>query len=250
MPGDEGQSPESPDRDFSDALASLKRAGSNLLVTGAVPGEASAESCRRMLGDDGGTDRQRLFVFTDADSEGVADRLPDGHDCAHDGVTLIDHAESSRGAAATSPGGPTLAETPESPSSPSLADRAVAVDCEVDATDLVELGRTITETIDEIDDAAGGLEPAELRLCLDSLLPLLESNPGEAVFRFLHVLTSQVRRRRGMAHYHLPIEPTAEQAHLLAPLFDAVVELRTENGTTQQRWHVHEAEITTDWLVV
>ena len=36
-----------------------------------------------------------------------------------------------------------------------------------------------------------------------------------------------------------------ETVQLVAPLFDAVIEVR---GGNNQRWHLREPEITTDWL--
>lgn len=247
MAGEVGRSG---DGALTEALTDLKRQGCNLLVVGTVTGDASEGACRRMLGDDDSSGRRRLLAFTDADGRRAADRLPG--DCdgpADENVTLVEHAAASRSSVATgaAAGG---GVTTESPDGPTLSGAAVSADYEVDATNLTELGDTLAEALAAIESDAGELAPAELRLCFDSLLPLLESNGEESVFRFLHVLTGHVRQKRGMAHYHLPVDPSASEVHLFAPLFDAVVELRTEDGHTQQRWHVDDADVSTDWLTV
>lgn len=252
MSGEAGDSPDDADAVFSEALTSLKRRGSNLLVVGAVTGDTSANACRRMLGDSDAVDRHRLLVFTDADGRCATERVP-GVGTVHPGesVTLIDNAAASRSAVVSGPppGRARSAQATDGPSVPGTGHDGVARQ-EVDATNLAELGTAITEAIDAIEADADGLGAAELRVCLDSLLPLLEANGREPVFRFLHVLTSRIREERAMAHFHLPVDPSAEEVHVLAPLFDAIVELRTENGTDQQRWHVQDADVTTDWLTV
>lgn len=210
---------------FTRALATLKRRGSNLLVVGAASGEPHGDACRRLLGDRH-ADRTRVFVLTDGHSEAV-DR-----DSRAPGDYRIEYAAHTRGAATTAPtaSGPTL----EGPGS------TVSVD------ELSSLGGAVGEAIDE----AGGdsLAPAELRLCFDSLRPLLEEHDEKDVFRFLHALTSEVRSVRGMGHYHLPAALDNQTVRTLRPLFDAVVEIRSQGDASQQRWHLDETGITTDWL--
>ncbi|WP_255196121.1 DUF7504 family protein [Halorarius litoreus] len=209
---------------FTQALAALKRRGSNLLVVGATAGHTHTDACSRLLGDSS-VDRTRLFVTTDRHGGTT------GTDACLGDDTVIEYATTTRGAAAAQPataGGSTL---------------------EADVTqveDLPALGRAVSAAIDTA--AADGLDPAELRLCFDSLRPLLEEQDEESVFRFLHALTSEVRSVQGMAHYHLPVAFDTRTVRTFSPLFDAVVELRTQGGHPQQRWHLHEADVTTDWL--
>ncbi|WP_458210438.1 DUF7504 family protein [Haladaptatus sp. NG-SE-30] len=110
-------------------------------------------------------------------------------------------------------------------------------------------GVAISEAIDAFDADADGLAPAELRLCFDSLIPLL-SIDEKLLFRFLHILIGRLKSANGMGHFHLPRAHTNAAVLRLESLFDAVVELRLESGQLQQRWHSHDRETTTDWLVV
>lgn len=211
---------------FTQALASLKRRGSNLLVVGAASGETHADTCSRLLGDSQ-AGRTRVFVSTDGHC-GAADREARASD-----DWLVEYDAPTRGAAA--------AASP-SPDGPTLSDPATTVSVD----DLSSLGQAVGTAIEE----AGGdsFAPAELRLCFDSLGPLVEEHDEQDVFRFLHALTSEVRSVRGMGHYHLPVAFDTRTVRTLRPLFDAVVEIRSQGDDSQQRWHLSEADITTDWL--
>jgi hypothetical protein len=118
----------------------------------------------------------------------------------------------------------------------------------VESDDLRDLGTTVEEVIEEFDTGADGLSPAELRLCFDSITPLVAEREGRDVRRFLLGLTETVERYDGMAHYHLPSEYGSETVEELERLFDAVVEVRHAAGEVEQRWHLRDPEITTDWV--
>lgn len=206
---------------FTQALASLKRRGSNLLLVGAANDRAHVDACHRLLGDDGPT-RRRLFVLTDRDHSAVPS--------APDDVAVVEYESMTR-SAASAQGGAGGGVTP--------AERVATLD---------GLGDAARSAIESFDRDAGGLSPAELRLCFDSLRPLLEEHTEQRVFRFLHALTGDVRGVNGMAHFHLPVARDDPTVRTIAPLFDAVVEVRAAGGTAQQRWHLREEDISTDWL--
>lgn len=216
---------------FTRALASLKRRGSNLLVVGAGNDRTHADACRRLLGDDE-TDRRRLFVFTDRSGCSVDDETTSGT-----GTRVVEYATRTRGAAAAQP-----SETAGSAAGPQAPGRREVVD------DLPSLGRAVGEAVADFEDDTAGMAPAQLRLCVDSLRPLLDEHDEQAVFRFLHAMTGDVRAVRGMGHYHLPVAYDDATVRTLAPLFDAVVEIRSQGADAQQRWHLREAGVTTDWL--
>lgn len=113
---------------------------------------------------------------------------------------------------------------------------------------LPALDDAIVECIDEFRAVSGDLDPAELRVCVDSVVPLVEEHGAEAVFRFLRVLTARVRCDDGMGHFHLPTDVNSDLVRTLAPVFDAVVEVRCRKGYAEQRWHLQEQDVTTRWL--
>jgi hypothetical protein len=215
---------------FAQALASLKRRGSNLLLVGPAYEETHLPTSRRLLGS-GDAERSRLLVLTDGADD---DRRLGDLDPAT--VRTITYDCPTRGAAATTP----------------ATDGPFDLDDTVDfeSADLADLSRRICSTVDEIAAERGGLDAAELRLCFDSLVPLAEAFGERELFRFLHVLTAETREAGAMAHYHLPVAPDDPIVRTLSPLFEAVVELRTGAEGPQQRWRLTDEDVVTEWLPV
>lgn len=206
---------------FTRALASLKREGSNVLVTGAGAGDAHGEACVRLLGDSVG-DRRRAVVATERGGCVPTHALP------ADARTV--HYETATRSAAAAPDAREFAPAPDR------------------VADLASLGDAVTDLVEDADRDVGGLAPAQFRLCVDSLRPLLEEYDERELFRFLHAVTADVRAARGMAHYHLPLSYDTETVQTLAPLFDAVVEVREGGSGARQRWHLSDAALDTEWL--
>jgi len=203
---------------FTRTLAALKREGSNVLVIGDDVGAAQHRACSKLFGVRV-VDRRRAVVSTTAGD--VA-----GHQHSPDTVTWIEYSAPTRGAStATRDAEPTTGVK----------------------HDLASLGEAVNDAIYDADRAVDGLAPAQFRLCVDSLGPLLEAHDERAVFRFLHAVTDDVRAVDGMGHYHLSVPPGAETAQTLEPLFDAVVELRHDDGPLQ-RWRLVDENLETEWL--
>jgi len=222
---------------FVSKLRELKRTGSSLLVVGNVPESAATDVCHSMLGDETATDRRRLFVSTDRDLPRIEDRLSTASDRLDpETTTLVSWTAASRSAAAASPG--------ESPQAPWDALDPVRVESD----QLSALGIAIAREIDALEAAADGLSPSELRICFDSLVPLSSSCEEAALFRFLHVLIGRIRAASAMAHFHFPVAYDSTHVRKLAPLFDAVVELRIADGRPQQRWHLRDEGLRSGWL--
>jgi len=198
---------------FSRQLSELKREGSNLLVVGQRSGEGHTGACRHLLGDDC-AGRRRVFAFTQGES--VCGCAPDDLDA--DGREIVRHDAD---------GGPD----------------ASGADDELSA-----LGADVVDALDALEARADGFEPAELRLCFDSLGPLFVDHDPERLFRLLHVVTSRVRQVDGMGHFHLRVDRDSDHVNLLEPLFDAVVEVRDAEAGAEQRWHLRDGGVSTDWL--
>lgn len=224
-------------RTFVSRLQELKRNGSSLLVVGEVPDSAAVQACHWMLGDDSVRDRRRLFVLTAPDQPGVDDRLSTSPARLHpETTTLVTWTADSRSAVTSVPARP-----PEPP-----YDEIEPVRVESDR--LAEVGITVSSEIEAFEETAGGLSPSELRLCFDSLAALAAEYDHEKLFRFLHVLIGRVRSVRAMAHFHFPVAYDSTVVKTLEPLFDATVELRIADGEPEQRWHLHDEDITSGWL--
>jgi hypothetical protein len=213
---------------FAKALASLKRRGSNLLLVGPAYESAHLPASRRLMGD-ADSARERLLVLTDHDAAREA-RLPD----EAEPVRTVEHRSLTRGAAAR----PAPSPSPLSVSGPDGEPH----------DPLVALGNDVADEIEAADRRAGGLEPGQLRVCVDSLAPIVEEHDRQRVVAFLHAMTSDVDRVNGMGHYHLPVPADAEVIGFLEPLFDAIIEVRVGPDGPQQRWKLTDGSGSTDWL--
>ena len=206
---------------FARTLDTLKREGSNVLIVGANACDAHDAVCRRLCGPGGSSaegGRYHLFV---TDHTGGSDGRTSPTDADGSGETVERIAYAESGAEST----------------------------EGDRPSLETLGSDIIDTIADLDAAADGLDPSELRVCMGSLVTLFQDHDAERVFRLLHITTSGVEHVNGMGHYHLALDRDHEAVSLLEPLFDAVVELRSDEDGHEQRWHLRD-QGTTDWIPI
>ncbi|MFB6303279.1 MAG: hypothetical protein ABEH78_10530 [Haloferacaceae archaeon] len=221
---------------LDEALSDLKRRGSVSLVVGSVPPESYAEVSRRMLGrPDDDRPRRRLLVVPESDRRSAVERLraTGPLDRAHAAIITCNGTARSAASAESGPG--------ESGNRPPVR--------RVDGG-LAELGGAITDVVDRFDAASGGLEPAELRVGIDPLPERLAAGGTPAAFGFLHAFTEQVRRTGGMGHVGVPRDRDDRTVRTLAPLFDALLELRLAGQRLEQRWHLRDRDLVSDWLAV
>lgn len=212
---------------FRDWLADLKQSGSNLLITGEVPDEVSAKASRKFFGR---ADRRfRVLALTDRGVEDADARLPE--DASFDDPTtwLVDHRTGERSVPAT-------AADVTADLSPPETDDARALRDEIHAA------------ISFYEERADGLDPAELRVGVDSLFPVVEEDRATTE-HVLRTLGATVRGVDGMAHYHLRVPDDDAVAEDLGSLFDARVELRKRpRRNAEQRWHAPEIDAHTPWM--
>jgi len=239
--GPDGSTPPEDDLTaFFNLLNELKATGCNLLIVGDAPRGVFARASSRLLGDEKAL-RYRLLAVTDAMPQSVADRLPESDATPHPlsaTTRILNHAGTPRSVATTNPGAP-----------------SELTDIEETRVADPELQGLRSELIDAIESAAaeaGGLRPADLRVGVDSLDPLLEQYGEDVVKRCLDAVGERVHDHSGMAHYVLTNSYDSDPVQSLVPTADAVIELRTVNPDeyghdAQQRWHVPERDITTEW---
>ncbi|MFD1684951.1 DUF7504 family protein [Halobellus litoreus] len=248
------------------ALDDLKSRGSALLIVGSVPQDVYGRVSACLLGENGDEDRRRLVVKRGPEADSRFDRIESwtpewtrifSYDV--DARSATDAAGATGAGSSFDPDGP---DAPSSPTAPSpIESDAGPFDAysrrqgpeDVTVTirgSIAELGVEIGTAIREFDAVAGGLDPAELRVALDCVAPLLSEYDRRTVFRFLHVLANDIRSVGGMGHVRVPEPLESEIVRLLAPLFDAVVELRLDGREPQQRWHLRDADLSSEWLPI
>lgn len=204
-------------------LQSLRESGCTILVVGEVPADVSRRACTTL----GGSPEHELVTV----------RSGGGCSChtSHDGRGhTVQWADQARGAAATTEGGDLQFSTTETEHT----------------AQVTTISALAEATAVAIGSAAEDTDPGELRVCVDSLGPVIEATSERAAFRFCHQLTATVREADGLGHVHLPVARDSERATVLGALFDVTVELELFGGEARQRWYLHEAGIVSDWLPI
>ncbi|MFA9503130.1 hypothetical protein ACERIM_10140 [Natrinema sp. H-ect1] len=218
------------DGGFSDELSRLKRRGASVLVVGSVQPDQCRDACRRLLGCDADRVRRRVLVSTTAGPHHATHHIDEAGSAA---LSVIAYETQARNVTTAEPG-----ETP-----------SVGTET-TEAESLADLGLAIEQGIENFETSTAALEPGEVRLGIDSLLPLLEADGRQRVFKFLHLINGRTRDVNGMAHYHLPVERDARIVQTLSPLFDIIVELRERNGDYQERWTIEDGDRRSGWVSV
>ncbi|ELY56672.1 DUF7504 family protein [Natronolimnohabitans innermongolicus] len=245
---------------FSGELARLKRQGASILVVGAVQRAHRRAICRRLFGQATTQPRRRLFVSTTGDCRRTSTLFDEA--TASDHHAFISYEAHSRSAGAAAGNVETDVELdagskPESNPNPySIGADDSSTDPQSDplsateVTSLAELGIAISNAIETFETESNGLAPAELRIGIESLAPLLEAYGAERVFKFVHLTNGRTRDIDGMIHYHLPMKRDTDVVSVLTPLFDIVIELREHNDTAQQRWTINDGTCSSGWLPI
>lgn len=206
---------------FAQALSTLKEEGSNILVVGTDAGRAQAASCERLLGGNEEPTRYRLRVLTGSDDPDGAATLLEGD---RDRVVRFDMDLRDR--TSTSPEGG------------------------LGSSSLGAFGGAVIETINAMHHEAGSFEPGEFRVCVHTLDQLLGSHDDQAVFRLVHMLGSRIRQLDGMGHFHLSAPRDDDHVQVMEPLFDAIVEVRIQEGSPEQRWELRGGAHRSEWLAI
>ncbi|WP_323171647.1 hypothetical protein [Natrialba sp. PRR66] len=235
---------------FAQTLDALKREGSSVLVVGADSQGAHEAVCRRLAGvhresssdSDSNSDTDSETLET-ADSRGVQYRLR-----VTGTVDETTSADSWQDCPNQSTRTRTISTASLDRSRPGHTHPSESLPGEQPL--IGTLGLEIIEAIDEFDRETADRRPAGLRLCLDSLVTLLDEHDTDEVFRLLHLVTTATTHARGVGHVHLPLDSDHDAVALLEPLFDAVVELRTRDGIDEQRWTLRDRELVTEWMPV
>lgn len=211
---------------FGATLSRLKQRGCALLVVGNVAPEVHQLACRHLMGDPS-MHRQRLYVTTDGSGTDARSAVTDGSHHRDHVVEYMTQFRSATECRTNCYGSTGVTHT--------TADAPAA------------LVAQILATIRSIERAVGPLASGELRVCVDSLSTFIESNERDVSLRLVRYTSIATQRRSGMVHIHLPIAWETELTALFEPLVDAVVELRVTDGTPQQRWHLTESSLTSNW---
>lgn len=210
---------------FARRLGELKETGGLLLVTGLDEGSQSTVS-KRLLGDPGA--RRHVFVLQGRERSILDERLPDSADL--DESQIVERTDALYRSAASEIGSaaPITEPTPE----------------DLDGL-LAEIESAVAGVIDR---AGGSVTPGELRICLDSLDPIVDGHARTDADRFLADLKNIATNERAMVHAVLPHPGVPESHGWLHDTFDAVVETRWSDGEAMERWRLPADDLQTAWF--
>ncbi|MFB6154974.1 MAG: hypothetical protein ABEJ22_03695 [Haloferacaceae archaeon] len=223
---------------LSAELEALKREGANLLV---LSGGVDSGACHGLLGECRET-RRRLFVTTGEVPDDLRVRA-----CPNPTPKTVGHVHVTTGqtrAAAQQSNGESADWTPATVSPTSEEHYSVVSD----PTDLRTLSRHVHQHLHRFEGAVPEPKPGEIRLCFDSLDPILDAVDRSRLQEFLQTVSTRVRLARGIAHYHLSLSAARMVPDEIAPYFDGVVERRQTSDGPRQRWTLRESGVQTDWL--
>lgn len=111
-----------------------------------------------------------------------------------------------------------------------------------------QIGQRVIDRIGTVERQYDGVDPAELRVCFEALTPLVALAPQRSVVSMLESVTDRVQRASGMGHYHLAADRDDRVVKELEPLFDAVIEVETKDGTPVHQWQLVDADVGSGWL--
>ena len=222
-------------------LQSLKRRGSNLLV---LADPAADRACQRLLGSNAEL-RRRLLVTTHGNEVVSGSRDPATFglcEVAGSGTrtTLADTAETESLAEGVVEPGQSVPTTAEFDAAPDWFSRT--------PTDpsLATVARHLHSHLSRFE--AADPDAGEIRVCFDSLDPLVDDVSPARLARFLRVVTARIKVANAIGHFHLAGSVDDEIREKLEPLFDATIETRPGPTGPQQRWTLHRTGLQTDWL--
>lgn len=219
-------------REFLSALSRHRRRGCCVLVYGDLPTARRVALSRRHLGS---ADRRRYRVFglTDVSRGAVAARLPPGTTPDDATVAVVGRADwtrDCRSAERTGSGESADDSTLDAPSIPPAAGAAA-----------------LGDAMARIEPAEDGFDPAELRVCVDSLAPFVDDAPLDDVRAAVRRLAAEVRAYRGLCHAFLPVSADHDAVAgasgsgcrrrrrrlavaALGPLFEVEIEMRRDGA--------------------
>lgn len=209
-------------------LSDLKQNGSTLLVTGTVGEQTAAYASSNFFGaTDASPPRKRILALTDGSCAQATAHFQGSIPRSGSQTWIIDLQEQERSIPATA-----------SPNLPAL---------ELQTNSLTALRSEIQDAIDWF--ARDDLEPAELRVGIDSLSYLLDEYSFSEVERLVASISGSVAVEHGMFHLVYQRDPDAnrETVERLMAHCDAEIQVRKQNGNpAEQRWRIPTIG-TTEW---
>lgn len=212
---------------FRRRLSELKANGCRVLVTGEVRPAFRAQRSRRLFGC--AENRERILAATNLGDDEIAAHLPEGKTSVDEDIEVI-RLDDIRSVS--------VAETYTTPPHVDGSNEFAAFQWRI--VDAIARHR--------LEDDPG---PAELRVGVSTLAPLLDEHGLETTREFVRIIGRETVRSKGMAHFQLGLESESAVASELVPEVDIHIELRTTSaGIPEHRWTLLNHNVHTEWFPV
>lgn len=221
-----------------------KQRGCTVLVVGDVPDDILTTVSSNLLGEPADSPRTRVVGLFDRNMQTVRDRLEGRYGRDPTRVVTTNSCARSATQTASADGG----QTDET--APFVRDYSLDPTT-VEAHDLETVVSALVSHFDAAKDT--DYAPSELRVCIDSLRPVLDTHSDGEVAQFLDTLTTEITDRRGMGHFVLPLPEDSPAVEAIRHHFEVITPLRSKDGTIEQQMVIpqhdnHGPKRETDWM--
>ena len=229
-----GEADTSSDITFADALKQYKATGNNTLVVGTFPQTIAYQLSRTHFGAVEES-RYRVLAVTNPNQDTIEQRFPSELSAVdqHEHTSVITYSTTARGGAAAAQSSRSGISGPQ-------------IDSETGA-DLDVFTAALFEEIDSLHAAStGGFDPAQLRVSLDGLEPLLGMFGADTVDSFVAELTATIRAYDGMGQFFLSYPRSHSVIETLEQHFEIIMKVEQQtDGSYVQTWEIPEYDIQT-----
>ncbi|WP_158055790.1 DUF7504 family protein [Halorussus halophilus] len=238
---DEGEPESDGLTEFFNLLNEFKTNGCNLLLVGDAPRSIFTRASAQLFGDADAM-RYRVLAVTDATPQSIADRLPDPNTTPRplsETTHVLNHTAVPRSV--------TNADDLSTPDT--LADIR---ETQIADPQLHGLQSALVDALADASDDADVIRPADVRVGVDSLDPLVGHYGIDVVRNCLRTVGRHVHDHDAMAHYALRKPHESDATKALAEEMDAVIELRAvdpdkHDHDAEERWHISSEDLQMQW---
>jgi hypothetical protein len=224
----------SSDITFADALKQYKATGNNTLVVGTFPQTTAYQLSRTHFGAVEES-RYRVLAVTNPNQDAIEQRFPSELSAVnqHERTSVTTYSTTARGGATAAQSSRCSLSGPQ-------------IDSE-NGADLDVFTQALFEEIDSLHAAStGGFEPAQLRVSLDGLEPLLGMFGVDAVDSFVAELTAAIRAYDGMGQFFLSYPRSHSVIEALEQHFEIIMTVEQQpDGSYVQTWELPAYDIKT-----
>jgi hypothetical protein len=243
--------------EFNSALAQLRSVGATALVTGTADPVAFHRISGHLLGDIE-SNRIPVFVLVGRNQNIIQERTR--HPAAVNEFQIVEFM--SELADAYEPRGPRLripnSEDEHNPDDGEPANDFSAASEESsgrppETTDLEVLYERVVDAVESV-SRRYQLDAWDLRIAIDSCIPLLEYNELDASVDFFDRIGDLTRDHTGLTHavYPIPLNSeraaTADSVDDLLDAFDIHIRVRSQQGHHETQWELLDFDCRTAWL--